>query len=272
MLKMRLILLHVIKAPPGFEGWSPAARRSLGPLKTKALLELGRLVRLAADHSVKAEYRLVVDIPEDAILNIAEKTRADLIAIGTHGRTGLERFRLGSVAEEVLRKAGCPVLTVHAASAADAPLRRQRPTFMRFLVAMDFSLASDAALRTAALLAEQLHAQVSLLHVFDPWAAVGQDDARVRAFKTRKLGQRARTGLLESRPGLISFNAIVKSGDVVEIILEQAKHMKASVIVMGTNGRRGVKRLVLGSVAEGVVRRAKSPVLVVRGSYEPRSL
>jgi nucleotide-binding universal stress UspA family protein len=269
LLRIRLILLHVVKAPPEFETWSPAARRKLGPMKTKALLELGRMARLAKDHGVKAEHRLVVGIPEDAILDIAEKTRANLIAIGTHGRTGFERLRLGSVAEEVLRKASSPVLTVHAASVADAPFRRQRPKLDTILVAMDFSVSSDAALRTAAVLAARVHAQISLLHVFDAWASVGQDDARVRKFKSHKVDQRAQRVLSTLRATPQAFNGIVVPGEAVKVILDQAKSMKADVIVIGTNGRRGLKRLVLGSVAEAVVRRARCPVLVVKAASEP---
>ena len=108
VLKSRLILLHVIKAPPGFEGWSPAARRSLEPLKTKALLALGRVARLAHENGVTAEHRLLVGIPVDSILKVAEGTQTDLIIMGTHGRTGWDRLQLGSTAEAVLRKGKLP--------------------------------------------------------------------------------------------------------------------------------------------------------------------
>lgn len=264
VVKSRLILLHVVKAPPGLEAWSPGARRSLGTLMTKALLELGRMARLAKDNDVTVEHRLVAGVPEDAILNIAEEAGADLIAMGTHGRTGWDRLRLGSVAEAVLRKARCAVLTVHTAMAVSSRLNRQRVKLRRFLVAMDLSVSSDAALGTAAMLADRLHARISLVHVFDPWAYVGRDDARVRAFMTDKLTQRARTVMSASQADLLVFDRIVAPGDPVEVLLDQAKRLKADVIVMGTNGRRGLQRLVLGSVAESVVRKAACPVLVVK--------
>ena len=271
IFKARLILLHVVEAPPGFETWSPAARRSLGPLKTRALLELGRMARLAKDNGVTAEHRLVIDIPEDGILNIAGKIRADLIAIGTHGRTGWDRLRLGSVAEAVLRKAGCPVLTVQVGSFADAPVRRHRPKWHRFLVPIDFTASSDAALRFAAMLAEQLHAQISVVHVFDPWAAVGQDDVRVRELKTHKLAKRVQKVMSASKSDLSGFNIMVAPGDAVEVILDRATREMADLIVMGTQGRRGLQRLVLGSVAESVVRRAGCPVLVVKAAKRSRN-
>ena len=164
VLNLGLTILHVVKAPPGFEEWSPAARRSLDPLKTKALLELGRLARLANERGVTADYRLLVGIPEDSILNAAEDPAVTLLALGTHGRTGWDRFRLGSVAEKILRTAPCPVLTVRASDAEKAP----RLSLSRILVPTDFSAFSKAALEFAVVLAKQLRAKVVLLHVTEP--------------------------------------------------------------------------------------------------------
>lgn len=222
------------------------------------------MARVAEDNGVTSRTKLSVGVPEDEILKLAEDTRVDLIAVGTLGRTGLEKLRLGSVAETVLREARCPVLTVRAASATNASFSRRLPKWRRFLVAMDLSVSSDAALGTAAMLADRLHARISLVHVFDPWAYVGRDDARVRAFMTDKLGQRARKVMSVSQEDLLVFDRIVAPGDPVEVLLAQAKRLKADVIVMGTNGRRGLQRLVLGSVAESVVRKAACPVLVVK--------
>lgn len=265
-------MLHIVKAPPDSESWSRRARRSLGTLKTKALLELGRMARVAKDDRVTTKTTLSVGLPEDEILKVAESTRAELIVMGTHGRAGLEKLRLGSVAGAVLRKARCPVLTVRAASVADVPLHRRQLKLHRFLVAMDFSVSSDAALRTAAMLAERLHVRISLLHVFDPWAHVGRAGAGVREFITHKLGQRAQKFMSPSQTDLLSFDRIVVPGDAVEVILDQAKRMKADVIVMGTNAPRGLQRLLRGSVAGTVVRRAGCPVLVVKAADKSRNI
>jgi len=116
-LKSRLIMLHVLKAPPDFESWSPRARRSLGTFKTKALLEFGRMALVAKGECVTTKTTLSVGVPEDEILKVAESTRAELIVMGTHGRTGLEKLRLGSVAEAVLRGTTTPILLLRAAGA-----------------------------------------------------------------------------------------------------------------------------------------------------------
>ena len=69
-----------------------------------------------ADPAVKCEYRLVIGSPASAIVEMAEREHADMIVMATHGRTGLTRLLMGSVAEEVVRKATCPVLTVKPAA------------------------------------------------------------------------------------------------------------------------------------------------------------
>ena len=261
VLQTRLILLHVVKAPPGFETWSPSARRSLGPLKTKALLELGRMVRTAEDDGVRTQYKLVVGIPEDSILKIAKESRPDVIAMGTHGRTGWDRLQLGSTAEAILRQAPCPVLTVHAAIAADFPLRLHRVQLSRLLVAMDFSASSEAALRSAAKLAPLLNGRAVLVHAFDPSTPRLE---HTRGGASHRAEQRLQKVISASQADQVVSDKIVTPGDPVEVILDQAKRVRTDLIVMGTNGRRGMHRLVLGSVAESVVRRAGCPVLVVK--------
>jgi len=116
VLNLSLTVVHVLQAPPGFTSWTPVTRRSLDPLRTKAMLELGRVIRFANDNQVPAKYKLLAGVPEDAILQTADEIRAGLIVMGTHGRSGLDRLKLGSVADAVLRRAHCPVFTIRAAA------------------------------------------------------------------------------------------------------------------------------------------------------------
>lgn len=266
--KARLVLLHVVKAMPGFETWSPSARRSIQSLRTKALLELGRMVRIAKDDGIAAEYKLIVGIPEDSILKVAEQIRAELIAMGTHGRTGWDRLQLGNTAETLLRHARCPVLTVHASTAADAPVNPRRVKLKTILVALDFSASSEAALRAATWLAQRADARVILVH-----AAGSVSRKRGRAVESAdhgvdRLFQRA---VEAARAERSVIGRIVEPGSPVEVILDQAKRASADLIVTGTNGRRGVERLLLGSVAESIVRRAGCPVLVAKAGPQTHS-
>jgi nucleotide-binding universal stress UspA family protein len=268
VLKSRLILLHVIKAPPGFESWSPGARRSLEPLKTKALLALGRVARLAHENGVTAEHRLLVGIPVDSILKVAEGTRTDLIIMGTHGRTGWDRLQLGSTAEAVLRKAPCPALTVHASAVAGSPVNPHRVKLNRILVAMDFSASSEAALRCGAMLAERLKGEAVLVHACEPSrrSRFGQTTGAA----SHRADRRIQKAVSASWADQIVRDRIILPGNPVEVILDQAKSVRADLIVMGTHGRRGMSRLMLGSVAESVVRRAGCPVLTVKAGVRER--
>ena len=264
LLNLRLTILHVVKAPPGFEQWSPAAHRSLQSLKTKALLELGRVVRLANENGLMADHRLQVGIPQDSILEGAHSSDIALIAMGTHGKTGLDRFRLGSVAESILRQAPCPVLTVHASVTSRTSVNPSRMSLSRLLVATDFSVSSKAALRTAVVLAKRLNARVVLVHAAEPSGSLQSGPLRVDEFSRKRYARQLQRIISASRTDEVITDEVVITGNPVEVILGQAKHQKVDLIIVGTHGRRGMKRHMLGSVAEGVVRGAACPVLVVR--------
>jgi nucleotide-binding universal stress UspA family protein len=107
----RLIVLHVVAAPAVVyaEGMVPPIPEEL---RAAAQEELDRLQAPRAD--VRAERRLAEGDAVEETLRVARETNADLIVVGTHGRTGLGRLLMGSVAEQVVRRASCPVLTVKA--------------------------------------------------------------------------------------------------------------------------------------------------------------
>jgi nucleotide-binding universal stress UspA family protein len=252
VLNLSLTVVHVLQAPPSFTSWTPVTRRSLDPLKTKALLELGRVVRLANDNQVPATYTLLAGVPEDVILQTADEIRAGLIVMGTHGRSGLDRLKLGSVADAVLRRAHCPVFTIRATAGGHPAVHPLRLNLGRMLVATDFSPSSEAALRHAAELARLLPAEVLLLHI----VAAESTETRIE--------EKFRQPLSSSRAGSVVGEQLVLQGDPAESILAHATRTKTRLIVMGTQGRRGMKRLLLGSVAEAVIRGAHCPVLTVR--------
>jgi nucleotide-binding universal stress UspA family protein len=232
VLKSRLILLHVVKAHPDVEGWSPQPVRSFGSLRTKAMLELGRMARVAKDSGVIIEPKLIVGIPEDSILNIAEDTRAHLIAMGTHGRTSWDRLQLGSATETILRKAPCPVLTVHSAAVADAPLSLRRLTFRRILMAMDFSAPSEAALRSAARLAKPFNARVVLVHALEPSPSSGPERSHVSESIDRTAGRQFQRAVSAAQANRFVLDRISEPGKPVEVILNQAKRAMADLIVL----------------------------------------
>ncbi|KXJ99616.1 MAG: putative universal stress protein [Nitrospira sp. OLB3] len=186
-----------------------------------------------------------------------DEIRAGLIVMGTHGRSGLDRLKLGSVADAVLRRAHCPVFTIRAAAGGHPAVHPLRLNLGRILVATDFSPSSEAALRHATELARLLPAEVLLLHV-----AADSTETRIE--------EKFRRALSASRSGDVVGGQLLLQGDPAESILAHATRTKTRLIVMGTQGRRGMERLLLGSVAEAVIRGAHCPVLVVRNGGRHR--
>jgi nucleotide-binding universal stress UspA family protein len=254
----RLEILHVIKAP--VDGPNAARdSRYLRSVKTAALLNLGRLTEAARAKGAQAQPLLRYGVPAACILEVVKQVHAEMIVIGTEGRTGWDRLRLGSTAEAVVREAPCPVLTVHGGLAGDAPGHPARIRLRRLLVATDFSVYAGAALHAVARLAATLDARVCLLHAAEP-AADGKPAER----RLAKLVQELRYQHIEAE-------SVCAVGDPVETILIQAAAWQADLIAVGTQGRRGLSRLMLGSVAEALLKRAGCPVLTVAKQRRPHA-
>lgn len=199
------------------------------------------------------------------ILDYAQDHDIDLIVMGTHGRRGLRHLLLGSVAEEVVRRAQCPVLTVR-----ERPVLDGRKWPSRIVVPLDFSEHSELALTYAAELVDEVGAALDLLHVVEPAAVpdpyvsggVGLpfdvEAARERVQET--LEERASVILGPSRPSTIH----VEVGRAASQIADFAAEREADLIIMSSHGHAGLDRVLLGSVAEGVVRRAAVPLMIVK--------
>lgn len=115
----RLILLHVLERPLIIQGGVMAAPPLAGPSEEERAALRQKLGQLqASDPKVRMEHQLEEGDAATAILQVAQETTCDLIVMGTHGRTGLARLLMGSVAEKVLRNAPCPVLTVKTPASA----------------------------------------------------------------------------------------------------------------------------------------------------------
>lgn len=254
----KLGILHVIKAPVDASG-AAADSRYLASLKTSALLNLGRLTEAARVKGALAQPLLRYGVPPACILEVVKEVHAELIVIGTEGRTGWDRLRLGSTAEAVVREAPCPVLTVHGGLAGDAPGHPARIHFRRLLVATDFSVSAGAAFHAVARLAATLDARVCLLHAAEPSA-----DGKPAERRLAKLVQELRYQHIEAE-------GVCAVGDPVETILIQAAAWQADLIAVGTQGRRGLSRVLLGSVAEALLKRAGCPVLTVAKRRRPEA-
>ncbi len=270
VLQVRLVILHVIRGVTGAGSPAPSDSRYLKPMKTAALLELARLVRLAQDAGIRAEASLQIGHPAVSVPDAIRKLRAQMIVMGTHGRTGWDRLQLGSTAESVIRVATCPAMTVRGVVAGDAAKPHSHVRLLRLLVATDFSVTAQGAVRWAARLAQQVGASLVVLHAVETptpgrrkWSSrMSVDLDALRTARTRRL-ERVVSELVEKG---VAAEAACVDGIPIEVIVAQAAQWGADAIIIGTHGRRGLRRAVLGSLAEQVVRRAGCPVVTVNPS------
>jgi nucleotide-binding universal stress UspA family protein len=185
--------------------------------------------------------RLVCEgLPEEALLEAARGF--DLIALSTHGRTGLSRFVFGSVAEKILRASPVPVLIARSFE------REGEMPFRKILVPTDGSEASRAVLPAAVEAARLFDAELVFLHV-ESEAPVPVD---------------AYVGTLSEPVEGVRATELRIKGDAASQIVDLCRPHGIDLVAMATHGRSGLDRWVLGSVTEKVIRAAPVPVLVVR--------
>lgn len=202
----------------------------------------------------------------DVLTDFIARTHVRLVVMATHGRGGIKRALLGSVADQVMRRAASPVIVVRAGAV-------DRVQGERVLVPLDGSPLSETVLDEVTFLAARRHQAMTLLQVVTPvMEHLGVPDSALTAVDvvaTQAREEQARDYLQNVRErvmdaGVNCATAVVVGGDPAEVILELSGSGEYGMIALATHGRGGVKRLVLGSVADQVVRHAEIPVLIWR--------
>ena len=260
----RLIVLHVVA--PGRHGaergWAEPSVAGASQAPSAALpQDPERPLRAAysPDRAIAVEYRLTEGDPARAIIRVAEEVTADLIVVGTHGRTGLRRLLAGSVAATVLHKANRGVLALRANHHP-----HQVEGIRVILHPTDFSRASAVALDVARSLAQDQGARLIVLHVV-------RRDPRREGRMTVEIDTRQEQHSLEvirqriDGPDLAyPVETRLVRGLEGEEILRAVQDSQADLVVMGSHGRSRLGRLLMGSTSEAVVPKADCPVLVVK--------
>lgn len=200
--------------------------------------------------------------PADAITSYCDEEDIDLVVLGTHGRRGLQRLFIGSVAEEVVRTAPCPVLTIRAGE--DVP-----PAWKvsNILAPIDFSEASRKALLHAKELALTYGAQITLFHAVEEVMYPSAYGIEIADMPGPEVVQRVEESLADMAREDIGYEHVTVDstiGYAPTAILNYAKESDTDLIVIATHGRSGLERLLLGSVTERVVRRVSTPVFTVK--------
>jgi nucleotide-binding universal stress UspA family protein len=262
-------VLHVVEGPPWLKGHA-AELAAVEQARTEAAQRLDVIQHQMARSGIGASMRQVIGIPSEQINFAAREGGADLVVLGTQGRTNLLYGLVGSTAERVIKEGPCPVLAVPKLGDEVArPIAETEPPIpiRHILAPVDFSSPSLDSLEYAIQLANGLGAKVTLVHVLEPvyydWErGLGpiEQETRKRDHWKRQLTDL--TDLVKSFGLPAAFE--ISGGIPSDAILSCALRSHCDLIVMGTHGRRGVSRIRFGSVAEAVLRRAACPVLTVK--------
>ena len=197
------------------------------------------------------------------IIQVAKEENIDLLVIGTHGRTGVDRFILGSVAERLVRKAGCPVMVIKG---------REYAGFKRIIVPIDFSDCSRKALEYAVATAGGHNSRLTILHVYEesfiePYvnAANSEEEAdkiikEIEWANETKYDEFLKTVDLRG----VEYEKLLIKGVPEAEIVETAMKQQADLVVMGTHGRAGIKHILIGSNAEEVVRTVHCDIVILK--------
>ncbi|WP_436345321.1 universal stress protein [Natronorubrum sp. FCH18a] len=202
--------------------------------------------------------------PREAILESAAEHDVDAIVMGTRGRRGVGRLLLGSVTEAVVRDADVPVLVVRGAP----EVRRPYP-IETIVVPTDGSAYADVAVEHALAIASHHDATVHFLSIVDvtPAGVEDRNDLRLERLE-HSARQVVDDGLEKAESEGVTAERAVKYGSTHRKIRTYTDDVDADLVVMGTHGRSGLDRLLLGSVTERVLRTATTPVLTVRAASE----
>jgi len=209
---------------------------------------------------VEYESDLVQGNPAPSIVEYAERHGHDLIVMPTHGRKGVSRYLVGSVTEKVVRLSSLPVLTARMQSDEQLTF-----PYENVLIPTDGSAGATRAGAHGLALATALDATVHVLSVVDD-TSLGLD---VRSTVSGQESERAATEAVDDlvaeaeTHGVTDVVRHVEHGDPSEVILDSIESNDVHAVVMGTTGRRGTDRILLGSVAEKTVRSAPVPVITV---------
>ncbi len=236
-------------------------------LRQRAHDRLDAFAALTRAEQIQSRFSVKEGAPVTTIMSAAEDDDSDLICLGTHGREGFERLVLGSVAEKVLRKAACAVLTI---SEPGEEGMIQPAVFQSILCAVDFARLSLRSLDYALSLAQEAGGKLLLLNVVEWFSEEPgwETQLNVDVYRT-EMENNVRERLDEVVPKAArdwcDIETVVTSGKPYREILRLARERSVELVVMGVRGRNPLDVMLFGSTTQHVVRRAECPVLTIAG-------
>lgn len=227
--------------------------------------------RLAEDRVVVVRLIVLVGRVVDTLATYIATTRPDLVVMTTHGRHGLARFWLGSIADGLVRHINVPLLLVR--PSPDHTEAVPKELFIRIIVPLDGSALAEAILPSVLALGDLMPARYTLVSVVEPFISLDEELSRrvpsPAHQQTRHLAGLANTYLESVAERLRAEGRLVQTAvrlgpHPATAILDEAGRQEADLIAMATHGRSGLRRFQLGSVTDKVLRSASAPVLMLR--------
>jgi nucleotide-binding universal stress UspA family protein len=270
--RLRLALVHQVPQPPPLDAGSVRLYTKIELALRKSERDYLRRVaaRVRAADPIQLATATLTGEPAPALVDYAREMSVDLVVMTTHGRGGLERTWLGSVADRLVRTLEIPLLLIRARE-GDEPA--PEPRLEEIVVPLDGSRRAEAALPPALGMAKLFGAGLGLIQLVEP--VVMAIDVPVSLPKTldeelTTLRRREAQDYLDDvaervgATGVPTRASAVATGNAVTGIQAAAKSPTAGMIALATHGRGGLGRLVLGSVADKLLRTGDLPVLVTR--------
>ncbi|GMV49607.1 MAG: universal stress protein [Nitrospira sp.] len=260
-----LTVLTVLEFYPGMDPDYTVNKMYLDHLRDESARKLEGATARARAGGRSAATRIEVGIPSQVVQTVATEIGADLLVVGTHGRTGLDHVLIGSTAERVVRMAPCPVLSVKAPKGAAGS--GAAGDLKRIVAPVDLSRCSLDALEYAARFAKHSGAALTLLHAMEP-VAYGLDFSLSHANEWRRQREylEERLQVLANCLAAQGVRAayVLKPGLPADSIASYVTQEGFDLMIMGTHGRRGLSHILVGSIAGAMLRHASCPVLTVR--------
>jgi len=274
-----LFLVHsVCSTTPVNGGYDTAP--SLERRRDEAESYLQGIARRYTDLSAKVHTRVLEGSPAGAILDAAQREGATMIAMTTHGRTGILRWLMGSVADKVLRASEVPVLLLRADRTADAPPAEpatpQAPPFRRILLATDGSATSMAIVGPAMQFASLFGSEIVALHVWDSYVLdgsplLGMEAGMAPPAEAPRSSEDEVTARVARQlaPSGLKVTRVTRYGEAASEIIDHSFDQNVDLIALATHDRWELSRWMTGSVPERVLRSAGVPLLIVRAAEKP---
>ena len=266
-----LVLFHAAEAPVELDRQEKYAKEAIDRICSLADEYLSGVAKTLRRQRFKVEVKVGLGGVARSITDFAEAEKVDLIAMSTHARAGPARWMLGSAPDRVLRHTHIPVLLVR--PTGETPLDAKPYALKKMIVPMDGSRAAQAILPLVKEMAKTLEVEVILIQVISAETTVqftpmGPDTWAVPTDVLQQIdvlasGYLAGVGKELEREG-VPVRWDVLRGTTAQRIVEFAQETPGSMVAMSTHGRSGLRRWVLGSVADKVVRASGEPVLVIR--------